>query len=220
MTPKEILDTVRRLISEHAAGDADRWWYANRYVFARLQLDERRTKTNIKRQLLDAGGACHSCAKPLEPGQSVHLHRVDASKGYSSKNCALMHDGCHRAHHAKAKPDIVRRATQEAVLVKESKKYEGKSFVYWWDIAPSEADSLDRYEAVEFVKKDSGERCTVPVGTLKSFLEPERRTTRGSGNWGIKVLKQRPDALAFEPGRGKGEWLSLPVVWLHEQLDD
>jgi hypothetical protein len=53
MTPKEILQQTRELIKNHAAGDPDRWWYANRFVFARLQLDERKNKTSIKRKLLD-----------------------------------------------------------------------------------------------------------------------------------------------------------------------
>jgi len=61
MTPREILDRTRVLINEYAAGDPDRWWYANRFVFARLQLDERKTKAGIKRELLDSRKPCHSC---------------------------------------------------------------------------------------------------------------------------------------------------------------
>lgn len=47
MKPEEILAHVRQLIQEHASNDPDEWWYANRYVFARLNLDERKTKTDL-----------------------------------------------------------------------------------------------------------------------------------------------------------------------------
>ena len=42
MKPNEILENVRQLITEDSDGGPDKWWYANRFVFARLQLDERR----------------------------------------------------------------------------------------------------------------------------------------------------------------------------------
>jgi hypothetical protein len=51
MEPMAILAQVRRLLGD-SQGNPDRWWYANRFVFARLLLDERRTKTKIKQQLL------------------------------------------------------------------------------------------------------------------------------------------------------------------------
>ncbi len=81
------------------------------------------------------------------------------------------------------------------------------------------ATDLDSLDAVEFAKKDVVERCVVPVEALRGFLTPERQTTRGQGNWGIKILKDRPDELAFEPGTGGGKWRFLPVVWLCEADD-
>ncbi|MDP6543487.1 MAG: hypothetical protein QGH60_05805 [Phycisphaerae bacterium] len=42
MEPNEILENVRQLIAEYSVGDPDKWWNANRFVFARLMLDERR----------------------------------------------------------------------------------------------------------------------------------------------------------------------------------
>jgi len=44
MRPEEILEHARRLIAEYAGDDPDEWWYANRFVFARLNLDERYTR--------------------------------------------------------------------------------------------------------------------------------------------------------------------------------
>ena len=219
MIEREILKRTREMISEHAGGDADKWWYANRFVFARLQLDERKTKTNVKRKLLDASRPCHACGEPFESKRDIHLHRLDGSKAYSDANCVLMHAECHRRHHATQQEDISVGPGREPTLTKQSKRYDDKSFLYWWDIAPPMATDLDTLDAVEFAKKDVVERCVVPVEALREFLTPDRQTTRGQGNWGIKVLKDRPDELAFEPGAGGGNWCFLPVVWLCEADD-
>ncbi|MBM4017418.1 MAG: hypothetical protein FJ288_03675 [Planctomycetes bacterium] len=216
MKPKEILDQARKLIAEYSSGDPDKWWYANRYVFARLQLDERQTKTAVKRRLLDAGATCHVCATAFDSTRGVHLHRLDADRGYSEANCVLMHPECHQKHHAQHSREQL-PGTCQALCVKESKRYEDKPFFYWWDISPNEAERLDRHEAVAFVQKDTGYRCVLPTPTLKLLLTPQRQTTRGAGNWGIKVLKNRPNQLAFEPGRGGEAWLFLPVVWATEE---
>ena len=60
---------ARRAIQEHAQRDQDKWFYANRYVFARLALDERKTKTAVKRELLNATGAsiidCYALARNI-----------------------------------------------------------------------------------------------------------------------------------------------------------
>ena len=219
MTEREILRCTREMISEHAGGDADKWWYANRFVFARLQLDERKTKTGVKKKLLDVDGPCHSCGKPFESKRDIHLHRLDGSKAYSEANCVLMHAECHRRHHATQQEDTIADSVREPTLTKWSKRYDDKPFLYWWDIAPSMVDNLDALEAVEFAKKDTGERCVVTVAVLKKFLKPEMQTTRGQGNWGIKVLKDQPDELAFEPGTGSGEWCFMPTVWISEADD-
>ncbi|MCK5114487.1 MAG: HNH endonuclease [Phycisphaerae bacterium] len=221
MTPQEILRQTRQLIEEHAAGDPDNWWYANRFVFARLQLDERKTKTSIKRELFDANKPCHYCGKPFETKYNVHLHRLDQTKGYNKDNCALMHAECHQQCHSESKiKEIAVIEEKEAILVKRSKKHDELSFFYWWDISPSCADSLDKFDMVEFVKNDSGERCIVPPADLKGFLTEDRQTSRSKGPWGVKVLKDHKDELAFEPGTGKtGKYLFLPVIWINEQED-
>jgi hypothetical protein len=67
------------------------------------------------------------------------------------------------------------------------------------------------YDAIAFVKNDPAERkrCYVPIPALKGYLTKERQTTRGNGNWGIKVLKGRvlkgEDLLAFEPRSKNGK---------------
>lgn len=92
-------------------------------------------------------------------------------------------------------------------------------FLYWWDVTPSMADRLAEYEIIEFACKDTGLRCKVPVSQLKGLLLPERQTSRSDGNWGVRVLQDREDELAFEPGTGSGgDWLFFPVVWTDQQI--
>ena len=224
MVPEEILRQTRHLIQEHCGGDPDKWWYANRYVFARLMLDERKTKTSIKRDLLDAGEPCYSCGKPFETKRGVHLHRLDGSKGYRSNNCVLMHSDCHEqlhvaAQHEEEKPTAGGTRGRDVSATKWSKCYEGTPFLYWWDVSPALADSIDKFDSIEFGKKDTRERCSITVATLKQHLTPNRQTSRGDGNWGIKVQADRPDELALEPGSGQEDWIFLPVVWLNDQED-
>ncbi len=226
MTPREILDHARSLISQHGEGDADKWWYANRFVFARLMLDERKTKTVIKKGLFEANVPCHYCHEPFESKKGVHLHRVDSDRGYIEGNCVLMHPQCHQDAHAEEVCKEAQLDTQQAaptdttVLIKKSKLYDDMPFTYWWDISPKLAERLDRYEVVEFACKDSGARCRVPVAELRQFLTRDRQSSRGEGNWGIKVMAEREDELAFEPGSGgDGQWLYLPVTWIDEDQD-
>ena len=218
MEPKEILETTRRLIREHANGDPDKWWYANRFVFARLNLDERKTKSAIKQKLLKARAGCRGCDQAFDSARNVHLHRLDGDRAYSEVNCALMHRDCHEKLHS-GREAVESTSGREPTVTKWSKRYEDKLFTYWWDIAPSPAAALDNLEAVEFAKKDTQERCVVSTDTLRQFLTPERQTSRGAGNWGIKVLKDRPDELAFDPGTASREWRFLPVVWLEDTED-
>lgn len=228
MDPQEILDQTRKAINDCAADDPDKWFYANRFVFARLQLDERRTKTQVKKQLLEDDKPCHYCHKPIDNKVGVHLHRLDAERGYSLDNSVLMHPDCHTKYHAEnprgprpGRRPLQRQLTPAApVLEKVSKRYEAHSFIYWWDISPRFAEEIDRYEAVEFVKKDTGERCHVPTAALKGYLTEDRKTSRGKGNWGIKVLKDNQDQIGFEPAKQNHKWLFLPVVWLNDTRED
>lgn len=220
MEPKDILEQARRLIRDHAGDDADKWWYANRYVFARLQLDERRTKTGIKRDLLATQENCPACGEPLAGASGLHLHRLDSTRGYREGNCALMHPDCHRAHHS-ARAEVEEGEPEAGTgMVRRSRRYDDKPYLYWWDITPGQAAPTGGDEAIEFCKKDTGERCVVPADVLGNYLLPERQTTRGSGNWGVRVLRDRPDVLAFEPGSKSQEWLFLSVVWLSDQEED
>ena len=221
MTPEEILKHVRQLIADHAGGDPDKRFYANRYVFARLQLDERKTKTDIKKRLLDAGQPCPECGLPFKTRKNVCIHRVNDKKGYSDGNCVLMHPDCHERFHSKQQADGLEESDDAGILVKKSKRHEnrnlyGRQSLYWWDITPNLADSLRHYTDIQFVQKDTGQACTVPPMSIKAFLTPDRQTSRGSGNWGIHVLADAESQLALEPGEDGGNWLMLPLTlaWL------
>jgi hypothetical protein len=85
-------------------------------------------------------------------------------------------------------------------------------FLYWWDIPHALAESLEHYEAIRFVLKDTGASCLVPVSRLKPLLTSERQSNRKARSWGIKVLKNRENELAIEPVKQKGgDWAYLPV---------
>lgn len=222
MELEEILKQTKAMIQEHAGGDPDKFFYANRYVFARLQLLERQEKVVIKKRLIESKAVCHGCGKPIESPKGVAVHRLDVEKAYSHENCVLMHRECHEKFHAenpsgkggrRASSRCTDDSNPKKVLSKVSKRYDGHSFLYWWDITPNGAESLKEYDLIEFVRKDTNERCSIPTAALSGFLVEDRMTTRGEGNWGIRVLKERPDALAFEPGRNGKNWLFLPVVW-------
>lgn len=226
MELEEILRWTRAAIREHAGDDSDKLFYANRYVFARLQLDERKVKTGIKKQLLKSDRPCAHCGEPFDSKVGLPLHRIDGARGYSPDNCVLMHPECHKRYHAEhpqressGEAGDVGEDSGGGSLVKYSKRYDTGAFRYWWDITPKLAASLGRYEAVEFVKKDAGERCSVPPQALTGFLTDDRQTSRGDGNWGIKVLADRPEELAFEPARKGDNWLFLPVAWLSDDED-
>ena len=98
-------------------------------------------------------------------------------------------------------------------LSKSSKRYDDKPYVYWWDITPKNAASLGHDDVIEFVKADSGEFCSVPAEALRLHLTLGRRTSRGAGNWGIRVLPERPDAIAFEAGKSDKQPIFLPITW-------
>ena len=101
----------------------------------------------------------------------------------------------------------------DGVLVKQSKRYDNMQFLYWWDIAPDLVPHLDEYDALVFHCKDTGRSCKVAVSDLKPYLRSDRQTTRGDGNWGIRVLKRHRNELSFEPGAHDGKWLFMPVTW-------
>jgi len=223
--PDAILADTRKRILAHAAGDPDKWFYANRFVFARLQLDERKTKVRVKKHLFDSNAPCHRCGKSFESRVGVHLHRLDGEKGYSRANCVLMHGPCHIQHHADAAESGPAYVASDSgrlptgVVSKLSKRYEEQYWLYWWDISPSLQVRLGQVSAVEFVQKDTGVACLVETVPLLELLTVIRQTTRGQGNWGVRVLRNKPDQLAIESSGPQSTWPTLPATWLDPEED-
>jgi len=101
----------------------------------------------------------------------------------------------------------------------ESKRYEGKNFLYWWDLWDTRRNELAQVGKIHFIKKDTGERAIVTSRELLPLLTEARRTSRmrgtTGGNWGIKVLPGYPDKIAIEePGVIPNHWAKIPVKWV------
>ncbi len=94
---KKILTEVRERIDKAACGDADAWFKINRYVYARLQLDERKTKPK-KVDLFDSQkGLCWICKKRIDNIKDTDTHRLEAELGYGEKDSVvLVHRKCHQ----------------------------------------------------------------------------------------------------------------------------
>ena len=50
--PRSILEKARNSIKKWAGKNPNKWFLGNRFVFARLQLDERKLKAKIKKELI------------------------------------------------------------------------------------------------------------------------------------------------------------------------
>ena len=92
-----ILKQVRVALSQAAPGDVDLRFKINRWVYSRLQLDERSGKPAIKQKLWDGGRwKCPIDGKGAESLKGLELHRVDPTLSYSIDNCVLLHRECHQ----------------------------------------------------------------------------------------------------------------------------
>jgi hypothetical protein len=213
---KELLEETRERIRTLTNDDPDEWFYANRYVFSRLSLDERKTKTGIKKAL----APCDFCGKVFEIRKDIHIHRRDGERGYSSENCVLMHPECHQKHHKESPKEawIKSDVTSDGIFsskfrTKRSCYYSDRKFHYWWDISPNHLDRYKNETGIRFLRDDSDVFTNIEFDILRPFLVDARKTSRGKGNWGVRVLNDRPDELAFEPPAGSKDWMYLPVKW-------
>jgi len=92
-----ILSQVRSALSQADPEDANLRFKLNRWVYARLQLDERREKPAIKHRLWDGGKwRCPIDGTGAESLKGLDLHRIDPTLGYSVENCVLLHRLCHQ----------------------------------------------------------------------------------------------------------------------------
>lgn len=92
-----ILRQVRFILDETSHDDDNLRFKLNRWVYARLQLDEIRVKRPIKQALWDAGQtSCAECRKKFPTLKGVEIHRKNESLAYSAKNCVLLCRPCHQ----------------------------------------------------------------------------------------------------------------------------
>lgn len=93
----ELLKHIRFVIHEAAQGDTTFEFKLRRWIYARLQLDERKTKNSIKQKLWDSGKTkCQHCKKKFSSLKGIELHRINSSLEYSVENCELIHKHCHQ----------------------------------------------------------------------------------------------------------------------------
>ena len=95
---KTILATVREQIHARSGGDAELAWAMRRYIYIRLQHDERGNPMQRKllklKKMIAQKGKCALCGGEL-PERGAELDRFDAMKGYTEANTRLL---CHKCH--------------------------------------------------------------------------------------------------------------------------
>lgn len=89
-----ILDFVRRSIKE-VSKNKDQSFLINRWIYARLQKDERGEKELIKNQLYKERPQCFFCKEKFLTKKGVHLHRVDQNRAYHGGNSVITCKECH-----------------------------------------------------------------------------------------------------------------------------
>lgn len=101
---REILEEVRRLVAEKSSGDAELAWAMRRYIYIRLQHDERGNPMQRKilklKKMVSQHGACALCGCRL-PERGAELDRAETMKGYTEENTRLLCHDCHRGEQAK-----------------------------------------------------------------------------------------------------------------------
>lgn len=203
-----ILEKVRNDVKRFSNNNPDRWFKINRWIYSRLQLDERKTKQNIKIKMIKERPYCGHCGKKFADTRFIDIHRVDKNKGYSEMNCMLVHNGeCHREIETQSNYG---RMYGQKIMVKQSKRYKDYGVtLYWWDITDNESFKCikERNGIIVFQEKDTKVKHIYHYQDLVDLFTPERKTSRNHGNnWGVRVLKDRPDKLAFEPGVVDKKW--------------
>jgi len=94
-----ILAEVRERLKKYSNDDTSLEWAMRRYVYIRLQHDERGTP--MERRMLKAklmlrqNGACALCGEHL-PEKGTVLDRLEAMKGYTADNTQLLCPSCDR----------------------------------------------------------------------------------------------------------------------------
>ena len=98
-----ILENVRIEIARAGEKDPNLAWAIRRYVYIRLQHDERGKPAQRRilklKKMVEQNGKCALCGEIL-PEQGAELDRFDAMKGYTRENTRLLCHTCHRKEQA------------------------------------------------------------------------------------------------------------------------
>jgi len=96
----QLLVQVREQLKELSNGDTSLEWALRRYVYIRLQHDERgnpmERRTLKAKLMIRQQGICAVCSGPL-PKKGAVLDRLEAMKGYTEDNTRLLCPSCDRA---------------------------------------------------------------------------------------------------------------------------
>jgi hypothetical protein len=107
---------------------------------------------------------------------------------------------------------MAHRRNRMSQIDSNSKRHEGKYYVYWWDIWQKRKETLETAGEIHFLERDSGEGFAVKAEDLLPLLTEKRRTSRMRGNWGIRVLAVKPNNLVIEEPRvERDKWLIIPA---------
>lgn len=95
-----------------------------------------------------------------------------------------------------------------------SKRYDQRSFVYWWDVWDERRGAVAEAGELVLAQRDTKLVAHVPAADLLPLLIEERRTSRGrnkggKGNWAIYVRPHRMDEVEVAGPRPA----TLAVTW-------
>jgi hypothetical protein len=90
---------LRERLLRAAAGDQRFLFSLRRYIWKRLEFDERGRPSDRKKvkfaKIIEQKGVCALCSKAL-PKRGAELDRFDPEKGYTEENTRLLCHDCHR----------------------------------------------------------------------------------------------------------------------------
>lgn len=97
----QILTQTRKVMGRKCSRDSDLRFKVNRWVHSRLQQDERKESTRIKKTLWESGKrSCKECRKNFMNLRNVEIHRIDSARAYFFDNCMLLCRTCHQKCHS------------------------------------------------------------------------------------------------------------------------
>jgi len=101
---RRIVEDVRKVIADGSGGDAALVWAMRRYIYIRLQYDERGSPIHRRllklKKMVAQKGKCALCGVEL-PERGAELDRFDPMKGYTEENTQVVCQKCHREGQAK-----------------------------------------------------------------------------------------------------------------------